>query len=446
MLRDQLHSFQLPGHEVTVNGTVPGKGFAYYDTGLGKTYIECAALETLGFGPTLVLGGKKGQGGWRRHINGLLDDWGDVRIAEGTATQRQAVIQSKPDALIISYDSFLRDYKADSKAFRRYTRVICDEAHRLMNHKTKARAAVYDLIRATEPTLGMASATAVNKGPMDLWSYLNLMDPSRFRSYWKFLNEYCIMLDGRFGKEYIGPKNTDKLKELIAGYLVRKKDTDPDVQDLMPKRNRMILPAEMSPEMKVHYRALLEDLMSFTIDDMVIAPNEIAAKIKLRQLLACPRLIDPSIKEWPLLDSFIGIMEEANDYKAVIYTPFRNAVDHIEKHLAAYKIPTIGKLRSGVSVDYLDSVEKAFRAADKGVVICTVLYSESFELESAKRGFFCGFEWNFNTNYQAEGRISRLTSKGDRRDYYYGIHNDTLEWEVMHKLGWKKSNVNAMGL
>jgi hypothetical protein len=110
--------------------------------------------------------------------------------------------------------------------------VIADECHRLKGRKTQQTRAVKTL--KPKFKTGMSGTPAEDK-PQDLWSILNWLWPQTYRSFWKFVGDYCNppetpiwMADGTFkalgdvkiGDKVIGWDSSKKLcvSDVLAIY------------------------------------------------------------------------------------------------------------------------------------------------------------------------------------------------------------------------------------
>jgi SNF2 family DNA or RNA helicase len=81
--------------------------------------------------------------------------------------------------------------------------------------------------------------------------------------------------------------------------------------------------------------------------------------------------------------------------------------------------------------------------ATSGVMLASVEHAQGYSLDSASIAYFLGYSWKPDSNYQAEDRLHRLTSKS-AVNIYYLQHRGTIDDRVLEVLNQKQSNVDAL--
>jgi SNF2 family DNA or RNA helicase len=321
--------------------------------------------------------------------------------------------------------------------------ILIDEWHRggFKNRKTQAVDALWQLRKT--PCIFPMSGSGTSKGPQNLFALLNILDPSLFSSYWKYLHTYCVVEDDGYGKKPVGPKNMEAFARVTHNYFYDVPDSE--VLSQLPARRRLMVPIECTPLQDKHYAKLDEDMYDFLEDgSMLVVGTVIAKYVKLRQLLACPKIL--GINDWGAgIEAAYDKIQDLEVDRSVIFTPFRDGVPLFKEYLIAngWERP-IYILWGGTEPEEIKRVESEFRAKG-GIVLCTTLFSQSFELETANNCHFIGYEWNQEDNDQCEWRLQRMTSDKDKEvTAYYYQHRNTIDDEILAVLDTNTRNVATM--
>ncbi len=327
--------------------------------------------------------------------------------------------------------------------------IICDEWHKWgLRNKTTIAANNLRLLQKV-PVIYPGSGSGVRKGPQDLWNLLNLMDKDMWKSYWAYVHTFCHVIDSRFGKEIGVCKNIDNWAKAVAPYYYRIPKSV--TKDQVPALTRVFVDLDMNPRQEEVYRKLDEEMYVETDKGMLVASTVIAKVVKLRQLLACPRIhgIDD---DGAMIENIMEKIREQEPVHAVIFTPWREAITHFERYIKEIR-PEKGKdnervrvwsLMGGADEDEIKRKTTEFRE-QKGVMLCTTMFAQSFEFESADNCHFAGYEWNQDDNEQCEWRLQRLTSNINQpiTSYYYSYLN-TIDQDILDVLNQNTKNAKQL--
>ena len=422
-----------------------------FQPGMGKTLTAIAAVEAtkhyLRTRPTLVLAPKLAALVWEKEVA----KWTPkrrVQIVDGPQYKRAVYWQEAhngdvADYYVVTYDSMMRDLK---KGYMNkfWSHVICDEIHRARNRKAKAFAAVKQLTGFGKYVFQL-TGTPVYRGPQNLWSYFNLLYPKKFRSYWRWVNEFCQMNDTGFGWEIVGVKNTEKCRRVSARHMLYKGYKD--VEGLVPERTRIPVQVTPTPTQRRFYKEMIEDGLCEVKDGpLIIGENTISKIIRVRQLFCTPRIWDPSLEDGAAVEALLGQLEV--EPHCVVFVPFKRAIPFIREAIVK-KLPELADKIVTISGD---TDKKQFNAIvqkfteERGIAICTIAVSQSFDLDSANIAHFLGFEWDVVANEQAEGRLIRASSQHKMVIAYYYIHSGTIDHAILSTLTNKTRAQNAIYL
>lgn len=442
---EALRAFQ----RVAVDRGRKSKRFGFcHETGLGKTVMCLATMERIFLDAglsytdarTIILGGTSAVATWLR----LVPRWMGINPIEitGSKEERAAIWarieQGAKGVWVTTYDTFWRDVLPyATKSSKRNPRapfevVIGDEVHKARNRKTKKYEGLAQTRHAQVKLV--ASATLASRGPQDLWAILHWMDPKQFPSYWAFIHRWCLVIDGAFGLEIVGVKDTEQLRTLLSRYLIT--DTWDNVYPQMPKVTREIIPHKMSKKQRHDYEALEDEAIMESDAGLIVAQNALAKLTYMRQISICPAMVLPDMDHGWMIAYLADKLDE--DPFTVVFSPYTEFGNVLKQHL-----PDLFILDRSMSAAKRDQVISAWRAA-RGTMFLTIQMAESFDLSGPRTAYFAGFEWDPNLNIQAEGRLRRLDSiEFDGCHIEYLVSENSVDYAVKAVVDQKISNVRS---
>lgn len=398
--------------------------------GSGKTKILLDATlgdpeYTGGNQPILVLCGGNSIGTW---ISEPQKWWGidpsEIAVARGSPIYRHNIWINYKDYKIIitTYGTLLRDHAILAK--KHWFAILADEAHKWRNRKTKTCGMMKGISKTSE-RFHPATGTPYRKGPQNIFAILNMSYPKPFASYWKYINTFCLLEDNGYGNEILGPRNLPNFIKMLDRYVVDLPDDI--VEKELPEGSRIPISLEMSATQQRLYDTLADELLVELpeSDNVIVAPTILSQITKLRQLLVCPKLWDPEIKDYGAGIELIGERLE-EDSHAIIFVPFTKAMPFVKEYLEGLGHKSIGFLKGQITATEQARVISEFER-EKGIILCSVAYAESFSLGTCKQAYFLGQDWSFDVNEQAEGRIRRRDSVHRHTYWYYLKHMYTIE-------------------
>jgi SNF2 family DNA or RNA helicase len=345
---------------------------------------------------------------------------------------------------ICTYEVLKQDFKRGVAVMHCHL-LIADEAHKFKNHKTQN---FKTMKKINSVYAYLLTGTPASRGPQDIWALLNICAPRVWTSYWGFLNEYCITSQGLWGGlEIIGTKNMPQLKEKIKPYFLRR--TKKEVLAELPPKTRAMLPVAMSPKQSRLYEVLREEMVvnlkeiydRGDFQNPIIVSDVLAKITRLRQLLCCPKLIDPELEYGGALETLVDIIQDMDDRHLVIFTPFPSAYNHIIDYFAANNIGNVYTLKGGMNLKEFTRNIEEFKSK-RGIMLASIEHAQGYSLETASTAYFLGYSWRPDSNYQAEDRLHRLTSVNPVNIYYLQ-HRGTVDDRVLEVLNTKQTNVDA---
>ncbi len=319
--------------------------------------------------------------------------------------------------------------------------VVVDEYHKFMRRKrrNKTYAAFIHMTRHT-PIVIMASGSAIRKDPSSMFTLFQALYPKKFTSYWKYVNTWCIVSDGHFGKEILGPRNVDKFRELMDRHLAYVPEEV--IADQLPKGRRMPMLAEMTKKQGKIYHELADEMLTILESgEIIVTPNVLTKIIRLRQLLCCPRILDATLDMGGGFQVIVDALEVESH--AVIFVPFRPACDFIMHELQQLGYKHVYMIRGGITPEQQTWDINGFKE-HQGILICTIAYAESFDLETCKTSYFLGYDYSLDVNEQAEGRTRRVISEHEFVTWNYIKYLRTIDEGFLRELDTDARNVHRI--
>lgn len=405
-------------------------------TGTGKTYIALRGGYELAAKRILVLCSGNALFTWKKNFLLHRPDLADqiAVISKMTAHERMVAYRTH-NIIVMRVKTFAYDKLEDFS----FDLIIGDECHKYMrSHKSAQFKTIESMCKRTK-WLIFLSATPVSKGRQEYWPLLQTCRPQEFKSYWQFVGRYLIVMQGQFSKEIVGPKNTEQFREAVKNICFTAKSPITG----LPKVVRSTIPIEMEPIQEKFYRQFEEEMWALKSSGDVLIASTILAKItRLRQLLCCPAIIDPALGFGAGIPAILDHMNEDLEkrHHCVWFTPFTQAIPFMTRALNEEGFHSVVTFQSGMELEDLEASEMHYRENPDSVAICSIMYAQSYELETGFPGYFCGYSWDPYDNMQGEGRLTRLTTKRDFIPMYYIQNMNTYDDRVLAVNGAKVSN------
>lgn len=391
------------------------------DKGAGKTLTYLSTFIFGGVKRFVILCSNNAKLTQQKHLDKYFPNVRYVFVEGQDKAKRKAIWERQDvDVFIATYATFQADMggRTISKTTGKQTvgvipqsvanlPKICDEAHKVLRRR---QSKFFDLMKSIDnPWLILSSGSAGGKGPQDMWAMLHLTNRAMFRGYWPYVEKYTHVEETRFGKQISGVQNIEQWRWQVGHHTFHRRK---DLKDYPPK-TRQSLEVDMEPWQKKIHDQLRNELWAVWKDEqsgddkMVITPNTLAATMKIRQFLVCPKLLDESFGWGAGLEGIWGDVEDAELKHYVISTPFRAAIPYIEQFLSAKGHgSTVFQGGMYATANELQSaIDRWTRQG--GAAIQTIKFAESYELPAARIMYMLGYEYSAEENSQAEDRIHR---------------------------------------
>lgn len=418
-----------------------------FDKGMGKTVTYLQALISSGQPKIILMCSKNAQATQRKEIRKWFPELEDsfVIIDSSDRTKRAAAWNLDVSIYICSPITFLTDMGERAKSSGRIippwaesAAYCCDEFHRYLRTR---KSKLFDLMKRVSKTCSMlilSSGSAGGKGPQDTWAALHLTNRKKFSAYWRYVYDYCEVQEGHFGKTIGRAKNIVDWRRHIASNTIHRRK---DLKDY-PVKTRQSLDVTVPPWQKTLHDKLIKDFwLEMPDGEIVLTPNVMAALMKVRQALICPKVLSPSYDYGVGLEAIYEDFVEAELTHAVITTPFLAPIPWIDQYFGSKGI----KCWTLTGAENLDADEQDRRINEwtqkGGLIIQTTKYATSYELPAARIMYMLGQEYDPEDNDQAESRIHRdIRVTPHPVDIYYVRHLGTIEEGIVQQLSDNADN------
>ncbi len=409
------------------------------EMGLGKTLSALYAAFKDHPGPItrriLIVCSKNSLYTWKSEVAKWYPAYSNfLCLVRGQKPQRKNIWERKyPGIYITTYGALRNDIGVIPK---KWDHIIADEAHKLRNRKINTFKAFKHL---RSPTLHLITGTPASRGRQDLWTMFNLIDPKKYSSYWRYVNHFCQVELGPFGKEITGNQNNEEFKEICKDLLLARKMREVD-KDL-PIKIRNFPEIQLTGDVKRIYNEMRDEMVSLINEltgTLLISSSVLGAMSKMRQLLVCPKIHDESL---PIGEGVEWATEHIEDNElrhSTIFSMYPSAFIHIRKYLQDKGV-NVHELRGGMCLEDIEEQTTAFKR-DGGVMLASIKFAESYSMEWCTTGYVLGYSFDPQENYQAESRLLRMNTKGNI-NLYYVKHLDTYDERVLEILNEKQRNV-----
>lgn len=454
MIDFELKEFQVPGYN---NLVAQKRHLLLYAPGLGKTVVCTKAMYDAECLKILIVCPKNAIKVWENHIRSWFEGLDEAlgKTTEETWTtfhiwrwrkksnnpqKRKQLWRSldktaKVNIWITTYAGMIYD---EADFIMPYDLVILDEAKRIRSRKAKAFKTLQKICKDVRYVWPLTGTPGFK--PEHFWTMFNLIAPKDFGSYWRFVGAFYVTLKNQWGgQELIAFKNRDSWFSLL-----RRKASILTKEDIGHTPTiRAIKYAELDGCQELYYQQYAEEMYAVIGDRVDITQTSLLQVLRFRQLLICPKIIDPSLSiGGALADLVETFKEDEADPQCVIFCPFTDAFPHFVQYLEQNGFAGVQTLQGGLDPDVQEQRINTWKA-NRVPILCSIGYAQAFSLEPAKEAYFIGYDWDPDNNIQAEERLNRLTTTYAVTCFYY-VYEDTYDERQLEVVNTKQRQKNMI--
>lgn len=411
----KLYPYQLRGAAWLATAR---RGILSDEPGLGKTLQAITAIESKRSFPALIVT----MNGVKQHWAQQIQLWTgcpakDIAVAQGDAMSRVVALAGDQPWVIVNHEMLRTANYEKMLLGRQWGTVVVDEAHKLQGRHSQVSEKAS---RLRTQNLFLLTGTPVWNKPDSIWRLLYLLDPARFRSYWQFVDEYCITQQTPWAKEVVGinPKMMNRLQALLASMVYGRKKSEvlPD----LPEKIITDIPYDLTPAQAKAYTKLKRHL-TLELEDGTETYYNAAIEVvsKLRQMCNAPSLVGSkgiSAKT----DVIATLIEQltGEGRKIVVFTWHKNYATYLLQQLYHWGAVCV---TGDQSAEQRDQLVQYFRRSDEcQLLIATIgAVGTGIDLIEATAAIFAEGSYTPSHNLQAEDRLHRI-----------GIHDSPLIYRL----------------
>jgi len=341
--------------------------------------------------------------------------------------------------------------------------LICDESHYIAQTDSQRTMAAMELSKGMEHVLCMTGTPILNR-PKELWPQIQCVNPKVWPSFFSFAKEFCNAYQTRFGWDFSGSSNLERLDEQLrtrAGMIRRLKEQvlselppkiritvpmlldDPDTYEDETKdpRAKLVLLKKAREEWKAVLTTLTpEERKRYIAEHAEDAAR--ARKITGQMLDELEAVKQATVRaKFDACVKYILELQEAQG-KIIVFMSHHEFIDRMvgEMEKAGLRTATIdGRVQMGKR----DAIKDAFQEGDTQVLVAGIrAASEGLTLTASHTVVFMELDFNPARHEQAEDRVHRISQK-IQPTIYYLVGLATIEESLAEMIDGKRETVNA---
>lgn len=423
-LKKQLYPYQKVGVEfLEMSG---GKAIIADAPGLGKTAQALAYCSHKGFKRILAVSPASVKFAWANEVK----KWTNLTSIVIDSKTDLSKIDPKINVWVINYDILKKHYPVLTKV--RFDCMIGDECH-LVKSTTAMRTKAFRAISRDIPSILLLSGTPLLSRPSELYSLLNIIDPSTWKDWYDFARKYCDAHQTRWGLDTSGVSNSTDLHSRIRRYFIRRDKME--VLKELPPKTFINLPVQLPYAIQKEYNTAANNLAQYLYQYQGKQSGEIAKALEAEKLaqLNVLRQLSSRGKMETAIELAENIIESGE--KVLIFCSFIGPLDEIKAHFKDKAVMITGK----TPVEERGNVVEAFQNDKSVKVFLGGIKSAGvgITLTAASNVIFLDYSWNPADMQQAQDRVHRIGQVASSVNIYQleaiGTIDEDLKGLLEHK-------------
>lgn len=289
--------------------------------------------------------------------------------------------------------------------------IIIDESLLIKHRKTARIESIRRLVQDAKPKyLWLLSGAPTSKLYNDMWAQLNVLDPKRFSSYWRFVERYCEIEASPWSKYNIvanKPDAAEMIHKDLADMFIHFRQED--VLDLPPWQiDNLEIP--MSKGQDKMYAGMEEAFLAELSDDEhLMAPNVLSQMLRLVQLASNPLLVGGK-DESPKWDAVLELLK-FEQAPAIVWTNFIETANQLLERLQLAGF-TAAKLTGATRQEDRDQIVQDFQNGRLDVLIAHPKVGKfGLDLYKAQTVIYLERSYDADDYYQSLNRVRHIEAK-----------------------------------
>ena len=436
---DKLMPFQREGVEWL--GLHP-RGILADDMGLGKTVQALAAIVGADAFPCLLITLATLRG---TMANQIAEWTGMESYVMDTGNRGLSIRQQQtvPRNFYVCHYEGVRAEWSELKKIE-WKSIIVDEATSIKNRQAQRTKAVKSL---KAPRIMLLSGTPLLNSPLDLWSLLNYLNPTKYSSYWAFQKRYVIM-GGWQNKQVMGFRNVPELHMHVQANMIRRRK-DEVLKQLKPKTYSDVMLDLPKWQRVIYDKAREELIVEITKNKTLTVASALAKLTRLKQIAVHPQAtLGIESKQVPVkMQALEELLDQRPGKKTLIFSKYATVAREVALVCKKRKDTEIFLLTGATKMSDRGPMEQRFQAlapTQEAVWISTIdAGGMGLTLTAADTVVFMDKDWRPAINSQAEDRAHRIGQK-DNVLVVSLIAKDTIEAHIENVLDKKRDMFNSV--
>lgn len=300
---------------------------------------------------------------------------------------------------VITYDLLKKDDMFEYLAPGTIKLLIIDECQKIKNHLSDRAKAVQRIARDTPHVLPM-SGTPIYNNAAEYFTVLNLVSPTMFPHFQKYIDNYVDSYSDGWATKYGGLKDKDRFHEDTKGLIIRR--TKAEVLPDLPVKERRFHHVELNKNLNKEYAAAMKELEELMYsEDQEMAPK-IAIMSKMRHITGKSKVVE--------CVDFATEFILSTDRKLVIFTHHQDVMGMLEVKLNEYMVdgglPNVLVLQASMNGDERQKVVDRFKSGPARILLC--IFTEGLNLQFCSDAIILERQWTPTKEEQTEDRFHRF--------------------------------------
>jgi SNF2 family DNA or RNA helicase len=398
------------------------------DMGLGKTIETIYYCKIAEFKKILIICPKAVIAHWVEQFQ----KWGPEFVVT-----TEPIDYREANVLIVNYEKV---YHVEQFQGVLWDLVVCDEAHRIKNHKSQIGKIIHKIPSQNRLAL---TGTPITNLVDDMFNILFWVDKrSVGGGYWHFVDLFCHIPFNPFGKVIEGlTKNKERVKllqRILASYVIR--STKEEVLPDLPKKG--VYDITLSFDKK--QRELYDDVKKLVFEKLparCTISNAAIHLLRLIQVTSNPQIFKSDCTN-PKFEYIRQKLDDNPEKSFVVFSQFAETVRSFAKFLTSDAVLITGS----ESIEERTDAVAQFRSKKVRVIVGTIgAMGQGIDglQDVCSTVFFIDPSWSPQINQQAEDRVYRF-GQSLPVDVYYLRLEKSVDQIIGKRLEEKEMDVREL--
>lgn len=413
------------------------------EQGLGKTIqsLSLLRLHPAKLLPAVIVAPTTVKLQWMREIHRWCGD------AKNKQFFTQIINSGKERAMpgfqiyIVTYDLLKNEDLFEYLPAGTIKTLIIDECQRIKNHLS-GRAKAIQRIAKDVPHILPMSGTPIKNNAGEYFTVLNLVKPTLFPHWQRFVDNYCDAYNNGWTQKIGGLKDPERFHEDTKDIIIRR--TKREVLKDLPELDRKFYHVELDPKLNKAYAQALKELDNMLYDDEVSEFERGSATIAIMSKM---RHITGMSKVSECID-FVTEFLLSCDRKIVIFAHHQDVAQILENRLNEWAVDggfgKVAMMHSGLDGNARAALVESFKSDStrRVMVASTLAAGEGLNLQFCSDAILLERQWNPANEEQAEGRFHRF-GQTNTVSITYMIASGTIDEYFTELVEIKRSIVSS---